>query len=280
MALQPFTNEQLNNFKFAFVVLDEIPKALRQAFKHMWDNTFASQPWDDSITVRNMFLTTEGGKTKVPTHLSYDEWDCTALFQATIYAQSFALLDSAGHRKTLGDLYVKPRKLPHGTFHSSVVSPGGNNAETFALAIDQLRLLRNAFCHSSSSEMDKKAFDQYIQHTKEAMKALGVTTGPIDAIESLTASEFPTQRVRQLKDDITKLQAESTFLKDDVKDKLMAVRSDISQLERQEGTLELRKIIEKTAAANQDVFNEKIAEIKQTVEDLKSERSGKILKPL
>ena len=92
MTLQPFTNEQLNYFKFAFVVLNEFPKVLRQTFQHMWDNTFGHlpvcQPWDDSIAVRNMFLATEGGTTKVPTHLSYDEWDCTALFQATIFAWS------------------------------------------------------------------------------------------------------------------------------------------------------------------------------------------------
>ena len=283
MALQPFTNEQLNYFKFAFVVLNEIPKALRQTFKHIWDNTFASQPWDDSITVRNMFLTTEGGKTKVPTHLSYDKWDCTTLFRATIYARTFALPDGTGHHRTLDDLYVKPRKLPHGMFHSSVVSPGGNNAETFALAIDQLRLLRNVLCHPSSSEMDKKTFDQYIQHTKDAMKALGVTTGPIDAIGSLTESDFSTKRVRQLEDDIkNELQAESTFLKEDVKDEIMGVRSDISQLkqERQEDSLELRKTIEKTAEANQEVINESIAKIKQNIEELKNQRSGKNLQLL
>ena len=163
MALQPFTNEQLNYFKFAFVVLNEFPKVLRQTFKHMWDNTFAHlpgyQPWDDSIPVRNMFLGKEGGKTKVPTHLTYEEWDCTALFQATIYAKSFALPDTAGLHRTLSDLYLKHRKPPHGTFHSPVVSPGGKDAETFAMAIDQPRLLRNACCHSYSSEIDKKNFD-------------------------------------------------------------------------------------------------------------------------
>ncbi len=289
MALQPFTNEQLNYFKFAFVVLNEFPKALHQTFKHMWDNTFAHlpgyQPWDDSITVRNMFLRTEGGKTKVLTHLSYVEWDCTALFQATIYARSFALPDSTGHHRTLSDLFVKPRKLVHGTFHSSVVSTGGNNAETFALAIDQLRLLRNALCHSSSSEIDKKKFDQYIQLTKDAIKALGVTTDPIDAVGSLTESDFPTQRVSQLEDDIKKeLQKESTFLKEDVKDvltgvkdELMSVRADIvqSKQKRQEDTLELRKIIENTAAANQELINANIAEINQKIDELKTERSGK-----
>ena len=94
-----------------------------------------------------MFLGAEGSRTKVPTNLSYEKWDCTALFQATIYAQSFALPDSAGFHKTLSDLYVKPHKLAHGSFHGSVASPGGNEAEKIALAIDQLRLLRNSLCH-------------------------------------------------------------------------------------------------------------------------------------
>ena len=274
MALRPFTNEQLNYFKFAFVVLNEFPKVLRQTFKHMWDNTFQHlpgyQPWDDSIAVRNMFLGTEGGKTKVTTHLPYEDWDCSALFQATIYAKSFALPDTTGHHRTLSDLYLKHRKPPRGTFHSSVVSPSGNNAETFAMAIDQLRLLRNAFCHSSSSEIDKKTFDQYIQHTKDAIKALGVTTDPIDAVGSLTDSDFPTEKVCKLKDDITKeLLTEITFLKDNVEDELMGMRSDLAQsrLERQEDSLEMRKTIEK-ATANQEVTNETIAQMNQKVEDL------------
>ena len=271
MALQPFTNEQLNYFKFAFVVLNEFPKVLRQTFKHMWDNTFQHllgyQPWDDSIAVRNMFLGTEGFKTKVPTHLPYGEWDCSALFQATIYAKSFALPDTAGHHRTLSDLFLEHRKTPHGTFHSSVVSPGGNDAETFAMAIDQLRLLRNAFCHSFSSEIDKKTFDQYIQLTKDAIKALGVTTDPIDAVGSLTESDFPTEKACKLKDDITKeLLTEITFLKENVEDELMGMRLDLAQSrqERHEDSIKLRK--------NQQMANEKIAEIKEL---LKTERPGK-----
>ena len=202
MALQPFKDEQLNYFKFASIVLNEFPKALRQTFRSMWDKTFGHrrgfQPWDDSMAVRNLFLSTEGGKTKVPTNLSYEEWDCTALFQATIYARSFALPDSKGHHKTLSDLYAKPHKLAHGSFHVSVVSPGGNQAETFALAIDQLRLLRNSLCHSASSQIVKATFDQYVQHAKNACKALGVKTDPIDAIGGLTDSDFPTKEVRKL----------------------------------------------------------------------------------
>ncbi|XP_027049102.1 kinesin light chain-like [Pocillopora damicornis] len=206
MALQPFRDEQLNYFKFASIVLDEFPKALRQTFTSMWDNTLTHlpghQPWDDSAAIRNKFLTLEGGpgRTKVPTNLSYEEWDCTALFQATIHAKSFALPDSGGHHKTLGELFVKPRKLAHGVFHASVTSPSGNNAETVALAIDQVRLLRNSLFHSHTSEITKATFDQYVKHAKDAFEALGVKTDPIDVIGGLTESEFPTNKVRKLEE--------------------------------------------------------------------------------
>ena len=203
MTLQPFSDEQLNFFKFSSLVLNEFPKVLRQTFKTMWDNTHGGRPgfqlWDDSTAVRNLFATTEGGKTKVPVHLSYDEWDCTNLFQATIFARSFALPASTRSFTTLSDLYVKPLALPHGSFHACVLSPGGNNAETFALAIDQLRRLRNSLCHSTNSEMDKATFDQRVNYAKDAFKALGVSTAQIDAVGSLTESDFPTNEVCRLK---------------------------------------------------------------------------------
>ena len=202
MALQPFSDEQLNFFKFASLVLNEFPKALRQTFKTMWDNTYGHRPgfqlWDDSTTVRNLFAATEGGKTNVPVLQSYNEWDCTSLFQATIFARSFASVVSTGSYRTLSDLYVKPRGVPYCSFHAYVVSPGGNKWETFALAIDQLRLLRNSLCHSTSSEMDKATFDKRVNYTKEAFKALGEPTAPIDSLGSLTESDFPTNEVRHL----------------------------------------------------------------------------------
>ena len=206
MVLKPYRDEELNYFKFSSLVLNEFPKALRQTFRTMWDNTFGHRPgyqlWDDSIAVRNLFVSSEGGTTRVPTHQSYNEWDCTALFQATIFAQSFALPDSSGRHRTLTDLYVKPRGVLPRSVHASVVSPVGDNAETFALAIDQLRLLRNVLCHSPSSEMDKITFDQRVQHAKDAFKALGVTTAVIDAVGSLTELDFPTNEVHKLEQGI------------------------------------------------------------------------------
>ena len=234
MTLQPFTNEQLNYFKFASVVINEFPKILRQAFKTRWDNTFGHlpgfQPWDDSLAVRNLFLATEGGSTKVPTNLSYDAWDCTALFQATIFAKSFSMPDGRGHQRTLSNLFVRPHGLPPGSFHASVISSTGNDAESFTLAIDQLRLLRNAFCHSPSSEISKATFDMYIQLTKDAFQALGVSSSCVNTIGSLTEADFPIEKVRKFEDEIRKEgQAENAFLKDQLGNEVMDMRSDIAE---------------------------------------------------
>ena len=180
-----YSDDQVNFFKFTDIVTNDIPKALRQTFRLMWDRKFGPvQLWDDSEAARNLFEAIElsGGKTKVPTHQSYEKWDCTALFQATIFAQSFALPDSTGHYKTLSDLYVKPLGLPRGGFHASVVSSGGDDNETLALAIDQLRLLRNSFSHQAKCEMSKRTFKQSLQLVKDAFKALDLKTDKIDAI--------------------------------------------------------------------------------------------------
>ena len=195
-----YTDEQLNLFKLSTLVFDEIPKALRKTFKHMWEKFGPGSNWDDSEVVRDSFLTKEGGKTKVPTDKSYEEWDCTALFQATIHAQTFALPDSKGNLKTLGELYLRPRGfMPNGSFHACVLSPVGNQAEAFALAIDQLRLLRNSLSHlSSSQKINKILFDQYTELAKDAFKALGVATDSIDDVKSLPESHFPTEEVARL----------------------------------------------------------------------------------
>ena len=205
-----FSPEQLNFFKFSTVVLDEFPVALRHVFEYMWDNQVAPTPgflkWDDSPLVRNMFLKKEGGRTKyVPTNKSFTEWDCTALFEATLFAQSFAMPDGRGGFGTLAKLYVNPRRLLSGMFHPSVISPCGNQAETFALALDQLRLLRNILCHQTSTQkIDKATFDNYIQLAKDAFVALGQSATKIDDIGKLGEKDFPTPRVQQLEEELRK----------------------------------------------------------------------------
>ena len=271
MALQPFSDEQLNFFKFASLVLNEFPKALRQTFKTMWDITHGHYPsfqlWDDSNTVRNMFAATEGGKTKVPVLHSYNEWDCTNLFQATIFARSFASPTSTGSITTLNDLYVKPCAVPYGSFHACVVSPGGNMTETIALAIDQLRLLRNSLCHSTSSEMDKATFDQRVNYAKVAFQALGVPTAPIDALGSLTESDFPTNEIRQLERRIKEESREYIkFLEE--------MSSDVIEIKAMQNVI-MQKVDNIVTKEDIAMLDQKIAKL-QDENDAKSKTTGRL----
>ena len=198
-----FSAEELNFFKVSHFMLHMLPVALRRVFVSMWDSMVACTPgcqtWDDSTTVRNMFLAKEGGKIDyIPTDKSYLEWDSTALFHATLFSQTFASPDGFGKRRTLYQLYVKP--LPIGAFHDSVLSPNGNTAETCALALDQLRLLRNVLCQSSSvQKIDETTFDRYLMLARDAFAALEQSSSEIDTIEELTEDNFPNTNIQQLK---------------------------------------------------------------------------------
>ena len=183
------TDEQWNFLKFV-TVMKVFDKALRQTFKRMWNKKYGVlHQWDDSKAVRKLLCNKEGGKDKGIKLLlpSYEEWDTTALCKFTLYAKSFATPDSKGDLKTLDELYIKPRgPNPSGQFHASVIS--ANIDETYALATDQLRLLRNWCSHSTRAEMDKKTFDRFVKLAKDAFKALSVNTDNIDAILKATGS--------------------------------------------------------------------------------------------
>ena len=230
-----FSPEQLNFFKFCFVVLDEFPIALRQVFIYMWDTLVASPPgvpkWNDSVTVLNIFLAKEGVAKKVAMlNKSSKEWDCTALFKATLFSQTFAMPDGTGVRRTLHELYVRPRALPPGTFHSSVTSPTGNSAETHALALDQLRLLRNTFCHQvTTRKIEKATFDSYIKLAKDAFTALGQDKSKLDEIGNLDEEEFPTSRLQKLEDEIKKEKDASIKFKQ-IDDHLHKIQSQVKDL--------------------------------------------------
>lgn len=195
--MSKLTDKQKNFNNFIQIVQNEFPKALRQVFETMWNQTY--QPWDDSPTVRSIFLSLEGGKTKIPLHLSYEEWDTTSLLLATLYSRAFSVQGyGAGHTVTLSDMYVRPRKLPLGSFHATVSSPTGNRLETIALAIDQLRLLRNTSAHwRGEAEMEKPMFDQYLLYVRDAFHALGLSTDNLDFIGN-PQLEFSAEGLRSL----------------------------------------------------------------------------------
>ena len=264
-----FSLEQLNFFKFSSVVLDEFPIALRQVFVHMWDNQVAPTPgfqkWDDSPLVRNMFLSKEGGRTKyVPTGKSYHEWDCTALFEATLYAQSFAIPDGSGGLSTLNKLYVKPRHLLSGTFHPVLLIPG-NEAETFALALDQLRLLRNALCHQTSTQkIDKTTFDYYIKLAREALAALKQDTTRIDEIGKLEEEDFPTARLQKLEEELKK--------EKDVAIKFKQIDDHLNQIESQ---IETARSDVKTAVTD---VQTKVEEVRSDIQTAVTHATSEVAK--
>ena len=214
MAAKPFTKEELNFCKFSFIVLDEFPKMLREIFIKMWDNKIASLPgyitWDDSVTVRNLLLTREGGKTYIPTNRSINEWDCTALFKATIYSTTFGRATSKS-TKTLSQQYLKGKKPS--PFQTPVISPSGNQDETITLAIDQLRLLRNFVFHKPNPTLELAEFKDLIKLSKDAYTACGVSIVRIDEISCLRETDFPTEQVNELNDRIRiELQQNNLFL--------------------------------------------------------------------
>ena len=145
-----------------------------------------------------------------------------------------------------------------------MISSTGNDAESFTLAIDQLRLLRNAFCHSPSSEIPKATFDMYIQLTKDAFQALGVSSSCVNTIGSLTEADFPIEKVRKLEDEIRKEgQAENVFLKDRVENKLMGMMSDIAEA-NQERRDEAERLENQFQRHNEEVRKEAL-ELKETI---------------
>jgi predicted nucleic acid-binding Zn-ribbon protein len=240
--MQPYSDDELNYFKFASIVLKVFPDALRSIFVDMWDTRVArsSTVWDDSPFIRNILHNNEAPNTKLPTNNSFEEWDCTALFQATLYARTFALPDSTGKKKTLGEMYLKRRKPVPAPFHSAVRSSSGDANETIALAIDQLRLLRNNLCHTSSPQINKVTFDDYVRHAKDAFTALNFSTKALERIGNLKESDFPTKEVQKLKEKISrqrndyhlflesKVIDEMSEMKDGMKDGMSGMKDEMN----------------------------------------------------
>ena len=271
-----FSPEQLNFLKFSSVVFDEFPVTLRSAFVFMWDNLVATTPgvpkWDDSITVRNIFQTKEGDPKRTLTlNKSYNEWSCSEFFQVTLFARTFAMPDGTGVVSTLSRLYVRPHVLSAGTFHSSVRSATGNPVETYALALDQLRLLRNALCHQNCGKIDKATFAHYLSLAKDAFTALGQNTSRIDEIGKLAEDDFPTtRRPKQLEEDLNgEKDAAITFK--EIDDHLIKIES------KEEGVLsdvkDISTGVTDVKAQVEDVGSD-VKDVETKVEDVGSDVKG------
>ena len=239
MSIHTYIDEELNYFKFASIVLKEFPNALRSIFEDMWNTRVApsSRVWDDSLFVRNKLQGDVAAK--LPMKEPFEKWDCTALFQATLHARTFALPDSTGKKKTLGEMYLKGRKPVPGPFHSAVRSSSGDANETIALAIDQLRLLRNTLCHTSSPQINKVTFDDYVKYAKDAFTALNFSTTSLERIGNLKESDFPTKEVEKLNEGINRLRNDfHLFLENEVKHEMSEVKYEMSEVKQKLNSIE------------------------------------------
>lgn len=231
--MQVFTPEQLNFFKFATIVTDEFPVALRTAFVRLWNHYLSPCIWDNSQEVLSTFLYYEHlNKVPMP-NIPLEKWDCTVLFSATLFAQTFAEAWPDGTVVTLYDKYAKPKKLGFGEFHSCVFHPSRDPLENFVLALDQLRILRNVSSHAlSTKSVNKETFDYYIGLAKEAFQVLEHSTAVIDAIGSLAEEDFPTSRQKQLEDEFKRVYDQKGWL-NNVETEVKGVTSEVSNVKTQ-----------------------------------------------
>ena len=225
MAQVTFSNEQLNYFKFAAIVTEEFPSALRHCFVDMWDSKYRSLPgpvhrtWDDSPTVRSLLMSNEGKPSLPP---SIKKWDVTELHTNIIFAETFRVPDATGTLRTLSQMYVSPLTRGPGGVRPDDFLPdprttGRSPEEVRVLAIDQLRRLRNVLSHfPNTKEIDTVRFNELIQLAKDSFDALGVPTYAIDAIRAQSDDDFPTKRTRRLNLMTTELSKEVEVLKDAV----------------------------------------------------------------
>lgn len=231
--MQAFTPEQLNFFKLTTIVVDEFPAKVREIFILMWDNWYAidaSIPkWNDSKNVYGILINNEGGVKEVPMFRKpLKKWDCTALFRATLNAKTFAVKDKTGDF-TLDEKYVKPRALHFGNFHSHVVNPE-DFKETVALALDQLRLIRNSLFHSLSTKcVQKETFDFYIKLMKDAFTALRRSTAKIEEIGNQGEDDFPTSRQKQLEDELER-EKDVAILFEQIEDHLYKIKENVTKV--------------------------------------------------
>lgn len=223
-----FTEEQLNYFKFTTVVLDEFPRALRNTFVALWDKKHGSvQKWDDSpIAIKMLQSLEKPTKTPIPSY-PIKEWDSTALIQVTLYSRH--LTDPHGNR--LCNLVPK-LPIASGNFHLSLI--GCSQSETLALALDQLRRLRNTLCHQSSTTgIDQKSLQKYLQLAKDVFSTLGESTAVIDTIAGMTREGFPTDEVQKLEDRLKyEINANDSLLKkvDTVEERVDTVEEEMSKV--------------------------------------------------
>ena len=200
MVIRTFTDNQIKHFRVNAIISDVIADGLRAYFVRKWNDEYGVKyrEWDDSKLVRQQFAILEN-KPLEPLTPPVREWDPTALFAATLRSKCFQVEDPRdGKFKSLSKLYVP--MLPDGTFHTDYIKRGEPDLKVEAIAVDQLRLLRNRVFHSTSTQMiGDTEYTNYIDLVKETFNALKLDVSPVDQISSMPLeSRLPSNEVEKL----------------------------------------------------------------------------------
>ena len=200
MASKVFSDEQLNYFRVSHIANDILPPALRFLFKKEWDNRYKTTlgEWKDTPQNGRAFKNGESAANQeinakpLITMVNGDraQWDCTKLFYAILYSDS--------------------------------IGPG--LSKRIKTNVHILRRFRNDdWGHmTEGGQLSDADFKTTVAKVKRAFRALGLSTGEIQAVSKLTT--FPTNELQivktsnqKLTQDLKKKKAELQKNKDSLK---------------------------------------------------------------
>ena len=187
-----YTTNQLNFFRICFITFNLVPEGLRQVFKLEWDFLHKTTlgEWKDTPTNGLDFYNNESrrSRSKNARYLATiqngntEDWDCSCLFFAILFSDSFGTTLSAATRKEVNDL----------------------------------RQVRNDIAHISEAELTDAEFKNYVGRVLSAFSNLRLPPNDIDEVKN--QKNFPTTEVNNLMAQVVNLQTELQKIRSDLQD--------------------------------------------------------------
>ena len=215
MATKVYSEEQLNYFRVCHIATDILPPALRLLFKQEWDNRYKATygEWKDTPqngldfkngespsnqrkNARLLAKMVNGGRA---------EWDCTMLFYAILFSDSF-----------------------HG------LSP------MIRTNVDDLRKFRNEdFAHMTEGQLSNLDFSITVAKVETAFRALGLSTADIQNVSK--QKSFPTDELQNVKTSNQKLTQHLQTKDAELQDKAIELGKKTTELLQKDVELQEKK---------------------------------------
>ena len=185
-----YTSQQLNFFRFCYIVLNLFPKGLRKIFKQEWDFRYKTTfgEWKDAPKKGRDFCSNESRKSRSKNarylatvqNGNAAEWDCSCVIFAILYSDSIGTTLSAAIR---GE-------------------------------VEGLRQVRNDIAHNVEANLTDDEFKNYVARVLLHFNALGLPINDIEEVKKQTT--FPTAELANLMVQVSNLQSELTTTKSDL----------------------------------------------------------------